>query len=305
MDEAWSEPSEVTMVDDMLSRRGILRSALAGCTASLGGRVLRAADVPASRPQLDFTLTDFHVHLDNSSIEQVLPLSRERRVRFGIVEHAGTPENVYPVVLSNDDQLRAYVKKLDGKGVYKGVQAEYSDWAGCFSREALAELDYVLTDTMTFPGKDGRRVKLWEPGVEDRVEMSDRQAFMDRFVDWHVQLMTTAPIDILANTSWLPAPLADEYDRFWTEARIQKVAGTAVKHKVALEISTGFKLPNLRFLRIAKDVGVKFSLGSNGRYPKMGLLDFSIDMARQLGLTRADMFTPTASCRNKLQTRPA
>lgn len=298
----------------MISRRYILRSTLAGCAASMGGRILQAAEPAATQPvrvsgtpvpPLGFPLIDFHVHLDNSSIEQVLPLARERRVRFGIVEHAGTRENVYPVVLSSDEELRRYIKMLEGKGVYKGVQAEYSDWADGFSKTALAELDYVLTDTMTFPGKDGQRVKLWEPEVEQRVEMSDRQKFMDRFVDWHLQLMTTAPVDILANTSWLPAPLADEYDRFWTQDRIEKVARTAVKHRVAFEISASFKLPNLRFLRIAKDVGVKFSLGSNGRYPKMGLLDYSIEMARKLELTAADMFEPTAATRSKAQAAPA
>lgn len=296
------------MVHNTRSRRSLLRYAAAGCAALLGGRRLHAAEsAPASDagPRPAFPLVDFHVHLDNSSIDEVLPLARERQVRFGIVEHAGTRENVYPVVLSNDDELRGYIRKLEGKGVYKGVQAEYDDWVGCFSRKALAELDYVLTDTMTFPGKDGKRVKLWEPGLEQRVEMSDRQKFMDRFVDWHVQLMTAAPVDILANTSWLPEPLAGEYDRFWTQARIEKVARTAVEHRVAFEISAGFKLPNLRFLRIAKDVGVKFTLGSNGRYPKMGLLDYSIDMARQLELAAADMFMPTAAVRGKSQTAPA
>ena len=82
---------------------------------------------------LDFPLVDLHAHLDNSSIDQVLPLGRERHVRFGIVEHAGTRENKYPMVLSTDEELLAYLKMLDGKGVYKGVQAEWTDWMTCFS----------------------------------------------------------------------------------------------------------------------------------------------------------------------------
>jgi len=65
-----------------------------------------------------------------------------------------------PVVLSTDDELKAYLKMLDGKGVYKGLQAEWTDWMTCFSPELLAQLDYVLTDAMTFPGRDGQRVKL-------------------------------------------------------------------------------------------------------------------------------------------------
>ena len=69
------------------------------------------------------------------------------------------------------------------------------------------------------------------------------------------------------------------------------VAKAAVKNRVGIEISSSFRLPKLDFLRIAKDVGAKFCFGSNGRYPKMGLLEYSLQMARELGLTRDDMFT--------------
>jgi hypothetical protein len=285
------------------SRRAFLGGVLSTAAASLLAVELPAATSRPAGDDLGFPLVDFHVHLDNSSIEQALPLSRERGVKFGIVEHAGTKENKYPVVLSDDDELLAYIRKLDGKGVYKGVQAEWSDWAKCFSREALAKLDYTLTDAMTFPGRDGHRVKLWEPDVEDRVEMSDRQAFMDRFVDWHVEIISVEPIDMMVNVSWLPAPLADEYDRYWTEPRIRKVVDAALKHRVAIEISSSFKVPKLRFLRIAKEAGIKFAFGSNGRYPNMGLLGYSFAMARALGLKQSDMFTPAPNGQKAVQRR--
>ena len=114
---------------------------------------------------------DMHVHLDNSTIDKVIGLSQELGVKFGIVEHAGTKENVYPTVLSNDAELERYLAMLEGKPVFKGVQAEWTDWMSGFSRAALAKLDYVLTDTMTFPGKDGQRVKLWERDAAQRVDM--------------------------------------------------------------------------------------------------------------------------------------
>ena len=255
------------------------------------------------KKELDFPLVDFHVHLDNSSIEKVLPLARQRGVKFGIVEHAGTKANKYPVVLSSDAELKAYVKMLDGKGVYKGVQTEWTDWMKCFSREALALLDYTLTDAMTFPGKDGRRVKLWERGVADRVEMSDKQAFMDRYVDWYVRIITTQPIDILANVSWLPRPLAGEYDKYWTAPRMKKVFDAALQHRVAIEISSGFRLPKLAFCKAAKAAGVKFTFGTNGRYPRMGRLAYSIATAKKLGLKRSDMFTPAPAGQKAVQRR--
>jgi len=248
-------------------------------------------------------LADLHVHLDNSTIDAVAALGRERGVTFGIVEHAGTKENKYPTVLSNDEELDRYLKMLDGQGVWKGVQTEWVDWTSGFSKAALARLDYVLTDAMTFPGKDGQRVKLWEKDVEQRVEMRDRQAFMERFVDWYVQIIEKQPIDILANVSWLPQPLADDYDAYWTPPRIRRVVGAAVQHRVALEISSSYRLPRRSFLDIAKAAGVKFTFGSNGRYPKMGLLEYSLEMAGQLGLTRSDMFLPAPDGQKAVQRR--
>jgi histidinol phosphatase-like PHP family hydrolase len=280
-----------------MTRRTFIATAAAACAAPL----LRSEEKPAAATGLDFPLMDFHVHLDKSTIDAVLALSQARGVKFGIVEHAGTKENDYPVVLSNDKELKSYLDMLAGKPVFRGVQAEWIDWTSGFSTKALAQLDYVLTDTMTFPGKDGRRTKLWLKDVESLVEMADKQAFMDRFVDWHVKIISEQPIDILANTSWLPAPLAIDYDALWTPARVQKVVDAAVKHCVALEISSSYKLPRLPFLKIAKAAGVKFSFGSNGRYPKMGLLDYSIAMAKELGLKRSDMFTPVPDGRKAVQ----
>ncbi len=133
--------------------------------------------------------------------------------------------------------------------------------------------------------------------------MTDHQTFMDRFVDWHVQTIATQPVDILANASWLPAPLAADYDNLWTESRIRKVVDAARKHRMALEISSGYRLPKLKFLKMAKDAGVKFSFGSNGRYPKMGLLEYCVAVSRELGLKRADIFSPAADGQKAVQRR--
>jgi hypothetical protein len=272
------------------SRRGFL----AISAVAIGSAIARTAHLRAAEPgtpaQSELPWSDFHVHLDNSTIDKVLELSRERKVKFGIVEHAGTKENKYPVVLSNDEELGRYLDALEGKPVYRGVQAEWTDWTSGFSWKALARLDYILMDAMTFPGKDGQRVKLWEADATARVDMSDKQKFMDRFVDWHVELLDQQPIDVFANVSWLPAPLAEDYDAFWTKARIQKVVEAASRRNVAMEI--GLKLPSLAFLRVAKEAGLKFTLGTNGRYPNMGKIEPCLQMASQLDLQPGDFFVP-------------
>ena len=284
-----------------LSRRRFLGHLTAGsCVASLTQLPLVST---AADDKLDFPLLDLHVHLDNSTIDKVFELSQERGIKFGIVEHAGTKANQYPVVLSSDEELGAYLKKLEGKAVFKGVQAEWTDWMSCFSPKTLAQLDYVLTDAMTFPGLDGNRVKLWEKGADHRIDMADKQKWMDHFVDWHVEIITREPIDILANVSWLPAPLADEYEVYWTSERVKKVVNAAVRYGVALEISSSYKLPRLDFLKIAKADGARFSFGSNGRYPNMGKLDYSVEMALALKLTQSDMFKPAPDGQKAVQRR--
>lgn len=273
-----------------LNRRGFLAL---GMAAGLGACAGRHAAPQPGLPQPDrngrnLPLADLHAHLDNSTIEAAAALARERGVTLGVVEHAGTEENKYPVVLSSDAELLAYTAMLDGHGVYKGVQAEWLDWKECFSRDALATLDYVLTDTMTFPGPDGKRMKMWEDGAD----MGAPSTFMDRYVDWHVRIIETMSADILANTSWLPPLFAADYDVHWTRERVRRVAEAARKNGVALEISSGFKLPRMSFLRVARECGVKFSFGSNGRHPNMAKLDYSLSMAAELELKGRDIYLP-------------
>ncbi|MEW6235151.1 MAG: hypothetical protein AB1656_07170 [Candidatus Omnitrophota bacterium] len=133
---------------------------------------------------LDFPLVDFYVHLDDVvTLEKALEISKERGVKFGIVEHAGTKENKYPHLISNDEELKSYIAKLEGKPVFKGIQAEGLDWPTCFFKETVAQLDYVLSDTLTFHEKNGQRVELWRPWVK----VEDKQDFMDRYTDFNIR----------------------------------------------------------------------------------------------------------------------
>jgi histidinol phosphatase-like PHP family hydrolase len=267
------------------TRRSFIARSAAACAAALAAP--GCASLSGRHAELDFPLVDFHVHLDKSTIDAVLALPQARHIKFGIVEHAGTKENEYPVVLSNDAELKQQLAMLAGKPVYRGVQTEFSDWATGFTQDGLAQLDYILTDAMTMPGKNGKRTKLW---LAPAAELGDAQTFMDRYVDWHLQVLQQKPLDILANVTWLPSIFLPDYDRLWTDARMEKVIAAAVNAGVALEISSSYKLPKMPFLKMAKAAGVKFTFGSNGRYPKMGLLDHSIQTAQELGLKRADMF---------------
>jgi len=286
-----------------ISRRRFL-----GHLAGAAGSLAAASSLPAGenapqpekRPPLDFPLVDYHAHLTTKeTLGRGIETAAEHRIKLGIVVHAGTKENVYPDLISDDAGLRGYLGLLEGRPVYKGVQAEGLDWPTCFSKDLAARLDYVLTDAMTMPDRTGRRVRLWGPDVR----IDDPQEFMDRYVDYHVRIMATEPIDILANTTYLPGAIRARYDKLWTEKRWRKIVDAAVKYRVALEISASLKAPSLGLLRLAKEAGAKFSFGSNTRLPKVNTLDYCVEMAQKLSLTKADMFTPAPAGKKPIQLR--
>ncbi len=281
----------------LISRRRFL----AGSAAAIGTlSMMTAGKTAVAGDASDIPLVDYHVHVEAApTLDELLAISKKRGVKFGVVEHAGTKANKYPALLSTDEDLQRHLKMLEGKPVYKGVQAEGLDWMSCFSKEMVARLDYVLTDALTMPQKNGERWELWRPWIR----VADKQDFMDRYVDFHLQVMEIEPIDILANPTFLPKCLAEEHDSLWTPKRMQKVIDAAVQNGVAIEINSQYLLPRIAFLRMAKASGVKFSFGSNIRGPEVGKLDYCLAMVRELGLKREDLFAPAPAGQKPIQRR--
>ncbi|MCX5674571.1 MAG: hypothetical protein NTX87_06150 [Planctomycetota bacterium] len=284
-----------------IRRRQLLAGAAAAGAATILHRRLAAEEPAAAKDAAgDLPRIDYHNHLDNFTLSKALDVARERGVKLGIVEHAGTKENKYPVVLGSDEDLKRYIAMLEGKPVFKGIQAECVDWMTVFSKDAIAQLDFVLSDAMTFVEKDGSRVELWKA---EKVKIADKQDFMERYTDFTVRKVAGEPLDILACATFLPAVLAAEYDALWTEERMKRIIDAAVKSNVAIEIAAWAKLPRPAFLKLAKAAGAKFSFGSNGRGQNIGKIDYALEMARQLGLKPADLFTPAPPGKKPVQVR--
>jgi histidinol phosphatase-like PHP family hydrolase len=270
-----------------ISRRCFLECAAAAAALSIvPGRVAGnpSDTVPGDKP--DFPLIDFHAHLEGEiTLEKALQLAKERGVKLGVTEHGG-----FGQPLGSDEDVKRFLGRLAGQPVYKGMQAEGLDWMECFSKEVVAQLDFVLSDALTFPEKDGRRVQLWTP----EAKVADKQDFMERYVDFNVRVISSEPIDIFANPTFLPESIAAEYDALWTKERMKKVIDAAVKYGVAIEINSRYNIPSVAFIKTAKKAGVKFSLGSNAHGADVGKLDYGLKIAKACGLTRQDMFMPAS-----------
>jgi len=241
-------------------------------------------------------LLDLHVHVEEGlSLERALQLARERGVRFGVVEHGGHGQPI-----ADDEALTHYVESLQAHPVFKGIQAEGLDWMECFTEQGIAKLDFVLSDALTLPEKDGRRVRIWQP----QVTVDDKQDWMERYVDFNVQVISSEPIDILGNPTFLPDRIVGEYDVLWTPRRMRRVIEAALKHSVAIEINARYRIPSVTFIRMAKEAGVRFSFGSNEHGEKVGILDHCLAMTTECALTPQDIFVPVPSRRRRPFPKP-
>lgn len=267
-----------------MRRREMLKTvaslgAIAVCTSHL------CADDSRNIPLLRI---DFHAHRDDATLEDLCAIAAKKNVKLGIVEHAGTKENIYPIVLSNDEELLAYIATVKESGCFAGVQAEWLDWSGCFSASVLAKLDYALGDAMTVPSPGGKRVKLWE-----NYEIGDVDQFMDMYAEFHVEVISTQPLDILANPTWLPDGLMPRHAELWTEKRLRPILDALDQRGMALEINSRYHLPGERLLAMGKEAGIIFSFGSNGRGNMVGEIDYCLEMAKKYDITAVNLFDPS------------
>lgn len=268
-----------------ISRRAFLGGAMAAAAVSVSGTKASGNPGGAAEP-FDFPLIDFHAHVEGDfSLLAALDQANRLGVKLGLAQHGGCHEP-----MNNDAALRKYLASVVSREVFKGMQADGDDWMKCFSKEAVAELDYVLSDALTFPEKDGKYVRLWTP----EIKITDRQDFMESYTDYNVRVITEEPIDIFANPTYLPDAIVTEYDTLWTDKRMRRIIDAAVKYGVAIEINSLYNIPSAKFLLMAKAAGAKFSFGSNAHNTGVGKLDYSIRMGKELGLTRDDMFMPAA-----------
>jgi len=240
----------------------------------------------------DLPNMDLHVHLsyaaqslDNNAeiaYEKASALSKEMGVTFGIAEEFATNS-----VKTNDSILLDRLSLAKKNSLYLGLQVARRNWPNLYSKENLDQLDYILADAMIFPNKNGQMLYIWVPGMP----LGEPQEFMDLYVAHNLKVISE-PITIWANPTYLPDTLIARYDELWTDARMKSLIDAAVKNNVAIEINSRFKVPNARFIKMAKSAGAHFTFGTNQHGTGVGEINWSINMAKECGLTGKDFFIP-------------
>ncbi len=231
-------------------------------------------------------MVDLHTHLKGGlTLDEVL----RRQYRTGI--NAGVAVNCgLGFAITNDAGIDRALADIRHPLVFAGMQAEGREWVKLFSREAMAKFDYVFTDAMTIFNAQGKRMRLWIPAES---EVGEPEAFMDLLVARTVEILEHEPIDVWVNPTFLPEVIARDYDRLWTESRMQRVIEAAVKQRVAIEINDRFRIPSAAFIRKAQKAGAKFTFGTNnGGRDDLGNLSHSVRLVKECGLKWTDFWVP-------------
>jgi len=235
----------------------------------------------------NFPLMDLHVHLKNGlTVDQALKNARKYGFTYGFAVNCGLKMG-YETNEALQEYLTAYRKPPH---TFHAMQAEGREWLDLFSKETIAQFDYVFTDAMTWTNDNGNRMRLW---IKEETEIGDPQNFMDQLVDRIERIMNNEPVDIYVNPTFLPDEINSLYDELWTAERMDRVIKALIDNQVALEINDRRKIPSPAFIRRAKAAGVKFTFGTNnGGADDLGNLAYCIAMVQECGLTPNDMWIP-------------
>jgi hypothetical protein len=242
---------------------------------------------------------DYHVHPKGGlTVDDALRRSREAGIYYGLAINGGLGQPA-----ENDAGLEAFLRELDGKPVYKAMQAEGREWVRMFSKATLEKFDYVFTDSMTWTDDAGKRMRLWIP--EEVGTITDPQRFMDTLVDRALRIFADEPIDIYVNSTYIPDQLAAQYDALWTPARMKTIVEGLAANGIAMEINNRRRIPSAAFIRLARQAGVKFACGTNNAgAADLGRNEYCAEMIRACELRPEHFWTPPAAGAKVVQRRP-
>jgi histidinol phosphatase-like PHP family hydrolase len=233
--------------------------------------------------KLGFEITDYHAHLKGGlTMEQLLEHSEKTGISYGVAVNGGIG---FPV--QNDTALSAYYRSVMHYPVFHGLQGEGREWYSLFSPDSIALFDYTFTDAMTFTDAKGNRNRLW---IKAETWVEDPQEFMDYLVVQIETILANEKVDIYVNPTFLPDTLKSMYHELWTPERMLRVVAALKENKIALEINSRLKLPSAEFIKMAKEAGIKFTMGTNNTDAELGYLEYGMNMINQCKLFPEDFW---------------
>lgn len=241
-----------------------------------------------------FPVIDYHVHL-KGGLTAAMAHAKEMNygINYGVAINVG--EGGIGTMLQNDQEAISYCKRMRTAPFLMGGQGEGRRWIVRFTEPVLAKFDYIFTDALTLVDK-GRICRIYRP-EEVHLDGRTHEQYMDMIVDQTVKILTNEPVDFYANPTFLPDIMKADYDKLWTDARINRVLDVLQRYGIALEINSRYKLPSFKIIRMAKARGIKFTFGTNNENADFGRSEYAIRAVEECGLAPSDIWFPTMSRR--------
>lgn len=119
------------------------------------------------------------------------------------------------------------------------------------------------------------------------------EVYMESHVDNLERFAREMPVDILAHPTLLPHELRRRpLEELWTEEREDRAVTALAAAGIAFEISNRYR-PHERFVRRARDRGVRLSLGSDGHsFEQVGDVAWPLELARRIGVRDDELYDP-------------
>ncbi|MBL8026495.1 MAG: hypothetical protein JNL74_08785 [Fibrobacteres bacterium] len=236
-------------------------------------------------------LYDLHIHthlsdgkIDPSEIEQ---LARERFSMGGVADHVSPYHKI-----KDEKSFRHYLKVIGKYDILKGCELCIGP-KPFLSKELLSELDYVIASVHSLNFGDGLNFFFF-----DRVlRFPDVPLFIKKYVNTVIEAINTMPIDILGHPLMLPLFLQKQsHLDLFTDEQIESIVKAGIDNGVAFEISSRWRVPDDRFLKMCSDMGASFSLGSDAHLKDDAFnLDYPLQMVESASLSMDKMFIPKKS----------
>jgi hypothetical protein len=236
----------------------------------------------------NYPLVDWHVHLKPGlGVKQAIAKSHRDGIYYGVSANCGRQSQY-----KTEAGALEFIESVAGHAAFVGMQAEGADWMKIFSSRVTERFDYIFNDGLIWTDDSGRWTRIYRP--QDIGPISNPESFVDELVDRTVHLITRTPMDILAIPTFLPDSLMKDHARLWTAARMRRIVDAASHHRVAIEMSDRYQLPSLAFLRMAKEAGCKFTLGTgNSASNDLRRSEYGLQMIDQLKLAWTDLWVPS------------
>jgi histidinol phosphatase-like PHP family hydrolase len=228
------------------------------------------------------TIADLHTHTVFSdgrlSPKEVLQIASDKGYRVGLADHCG-PGNFQ---LDSESRFEKYFEAIQDLPVYRAVELDLGREIAV-SPENLKRCHYLIGGVHSAGPMD-----FFDP----KITKIDLALLLDEMLEIIGRQANKYSFDILAHPGLLPCNFREQKAAITDGWRL-KFVEQALKCNLAIELSSRWLVPDFKLAAMAKEAGLKFSLGSDGHgADKMCCLDYSLELARKLELAERDLFWP-------------